>query len=112
MWKAKTTAGAWLLAQAIHPTAGASQLLAAAQTQTVVPALTGPDALRWRLFLVGLSFALVSILAQTLAPGSARQLLPIGLYYASGPHNAARSGRPGRPRVASSRRPAAAKEAS
>jgi hypothetical protein len=62
-----TIVSAWLLAKAIYPTADAGQLLAAAQNQTTVPALTGPDALRWRLFLVGLSSTLISIPAQTLA---------------------------------------------
>lgn len=62
-----TITSAWLLAQAISPTADAGQLLTAAQTQTAVPALIGPDALRWRLFLVGLSSTLISIPAQTLA---------------------------------------------
>jgi EmrB/QacA subfamily drug resistance transporter len=62
-----TIVSSWLLAHAIYPTADAGQLLAAAQTQTAVPALTGPDALRWRLFLVGLSSTLISIPAQTLA---------------------------------------------
>jgi hypothetical protein len=58
---------AWLLAQTIQPTANASQLLAAARTQTVTPAVAGPEALRWGLFLVGLSVTFVSIPAQTLA---------------------------------------------
>ncbi len=58
---------AWLIIQTIQPTATASQLLAAAQTQSTVPAVAGPDAVRWWLFLVGLSFALVAIPAQTLA---------------------------------------------
>jgi hypothetical protein len=62
-----TIVSSWLLAHAIYPTADASQLLVAAQTQTAVPALTGPDALRWRLFMVGLSSTLISIPAQTLA---------------------------------------------
>jgi MFS transporter, DHA2 family, multidrug resistance protein len=58
---------AWLLAQTIQPTATASQLLAAVQTQTTVPAVAGPDAVRWWLFLVGLSFTFIAIPAQTLA---------------------------------------------
>jgi DHA2 family multidrug resistance protein len=62
-----TIMSSWLIAHAIYPTADAGQLLAAAQTQTAVPVLAGPDALRWRLFMVGLSFTLISIPAQTLA---------------------------------------------
>lgn len=58
---------AWLLAQTIQPTATASQLLAAAQAQTAIPAVAGPDALRWGLFLVGLSFAMINVPVQTLA---------------------------------------------
>jgi len=64
---ALSTLSAWLLAQAIQPAATASQLLSAVQTQTTVPAVAGPDALRWGLFLVGLSFATVNIAVQTLA---------------------------------------------
>jgi EmrB/QacA subfamily drug resistance transporter len=60
-------ASATLLAQTIQPTADASQLLAAARTQTAMPAVAGPDALRWGLFLVGLSITFISIPAQTLA---------------------------------------------
>jgi MFS transporter, DHA2 family, multidrug resistance protein len=59
--------GAWLLAQTVQPTATAGQLLAAVQTQSTVPAVAGPDAVRWWLLIVGLSFALVAIPAQTLA---------------------------------------------
>jgi EmrB/QacA subfamily drug resistance transporter len=62
-----TIVSAGLLAQAIHPTANAAQLLAAVRTPGTVPALAGPDALRWRLLLVGLSSTLISIPAQTLA---------------------------------------------
>ncbi|HEV2458252.1 MAG TPA: hypothetical protein VGS80_07785, partial [Ktedonobacterales bacterium] len=62
-----TIISAGLLAQAIHPTANATQLLAAVRTPGTVPALAGPDALRWRLLLVGLSSTLISIPAQTLA---------------------------------------------
>lgn len=58
---------AWLLAQTIHPTADAGQLLAAAGTHTTVPAVAGPGTLRWGLFLVGLSLTFVSIPVQTLA---------------------------------------------
>ncbi len=58
---------AWLLAQAIQPTANAGQLFAAVQTQATVPAVAGPGALRWWLFIVGLSFAMVGIAVQTLA---------------------------------------------
>jgi len=59
--------GAWLLAQTLQPTATASQLLAAAQSQTTAPAVAGPDVLRWGFFLVGLSAACITIPAQTLA---------------------------------------------
>ncbi len=59
--------GAWLLSQTIQPTATASQLLAAARTQTAVPPVAGPDALRWGLLLIGLSFTFISIPVQTLA---------------------------------------------
>jgi hypothetical protein len=62
-----TIVSAGLLAQVIQPTADAARLLAAARTQAPVPALSGPDALRWRLFLVGMSSTLISIPAQTLA---------------------------------------------
>lgn len=58
---------AWLIAQTIQPTATASQLLVAAQTHTAVPSVVGPDAVRWDLFLVGLSFTFIAIPAQTLA---------------------------------------------
>ncbi|HEX9412536.1 MAG TPA: hypothetical protein VF916_03455, partial [Ktedonobacterales bacterium] len=58
---------AWLLAQTIQPTADAGQLLAAAQSHATVPAVAGPDALRWGLLLVGLSFTFIAIPAQTLA---------------------------------------------
>jgi DHA2 family multidrug resistance protein len=59
--------GAWLLVQTVQPTATAAQLVAAVQTQSAVPATAGADAVRWWLFIVGLSFALVAIPAQTLA---------------------------------------------
>lgn len=59
--------GTWMLAQTIQPTANASQLLAAAQAQTTVPSVAGPDALRWGFFLVGLSFTFIAIPVQTLA---------------------------------------------
>jgi DHA2 family multidrug resistance protein len=58
---------AWMLAQAIHPTATASQLIAAVQTHTAVPAVAGADDLRWGLLLVGLSFAMINVPVQTLA---------------------------------------------
>jgi EmrB/QacA subfamily drug resistance transporter len=58
---------AWLLAQAIHPTANASQLFATVQAHTTVPAVAGPGDLQWWLFIVGLSFAMVGIAVQTLA---------------------------------------------
>lgn len=57
---------AWQLAQTIHPTADAAQLLAAARTQTAVPSVAGPEALGWLLFLVGLSLTFVAIAMQTL----------------------------------------------
>jgi MFS transporter, DHA2 family, multidrug resistance protein len=56
---------AWILAQAIHQTANASQILAA--TRTPVPAVAGPVDLRWGMFLVGLGFAMVNVPLQTLA---------------------------------------------
>ena len=58
---------AWVLAQTIQPTATASQLVAAVQTQTAVPSVAGPEAVRWGLFLVGLSLAFVMVPVQTLA---------------------------------------------
>jgi EmrB/QacA subfamily drug resistance transporter len=64
---ALTVVSAGLLAQTIQPTADAAQLFAAARTQSTVPPLAGPDALRWRLLLVGMSSTLISIPAQTLA---------------------------------------------
>ncbi len=58
---------AWMLAQAIHPTANASQLLMAAQGHGSIAAIAGPDDLRWGLFFVGLSFTFINIPIQTLA---------------------------------------------
>src|SRR5260370_34471492 len=57
---------AWLLGQSIQPTADAGQLLDAAQSHATVTAVAGPDALRWGLLLVGLSFTFIAIPAQTL----------------------------------------------
>ncbi|HLZ23907.1 MAG TPA: DHA2 family efflux MFS transporter permease subunit [Ktedonobacterales bacterium] len=59
--------GAWLFAHTIQPTADAGQILAAVQTHTKIPAVVGPDELRWELFIVGLSFTLIAVAAQTLA---------------------------------------------
>ena len=67
MATALSALSAWLLAQAIHPTANASQLFATVQAHTTVPAVAGPGALQWWLFIVGLSFAMVGIAVQTLA---------------------------------------------
>jgi EmrB/QacA subfamily drug resistance transporter len=64
---ALTVVSAGLLAQTIQPTADAAQLFAAARTPGTVPPLAGPDALRWRLLLVGMSSTLIGIPAQTLA---------------------------------------------
>jgi DHA2 family multidrug resistance protein len=61
------TLSAWMLAQAIHTTATASQLVTAVQTRAAVPAVAGADDLRWGLLLVGLSFAMVNVPVQTLA---------------------------------------------
>ncbi len=61
------TLSAWMLAQAIHPTATASQLIASVQTRAAVPAVASADDLRWGLLLVGLSFAMVNVPVQTLA---------------------------------------------
>ncbi|HEV2237107.1 MAG TPA: DHA2 family efflux MFS transporter permease subunit [Ktedonobacterales bacterium] len=61
------TASAWVLAQSVQPTAGAAELLAAARAHAPVPALAGPELLRWRLFFVGLSFTFIGIPVQTLA---------------------------------------------
>ena len=58
---------AWLLARAIQPTATASQILAVVQTGKAVPAVAGPDDLRWGMFLMGLGFAMVNVPVQTLA---------------------------------------------
>jgi predicted MFS family arabinose efflux permease len=58
---------AWLLAQTIQPTASASQLVVAMQNQTPLPAVAGPEAVRWGLFLVGLSFTVMLTSVQTLA---------------------------------------------
>ncbi|MGH2515742.1 MAG: DHA2 family efflux MFS transporter permease subunit [Ktedonobacterales bacterium] len=63
---ALATVSAWLLAQTIHPTADAAQLLAAVRSQSPVPAVAGPEALGWLLFLVGLSLTFVAIAMQTL----------------------------------------------
>ena len=61
------TLSAWLLAQAIQPTATASQLIASLQRHAAVPATAGADDLRWGLLLVGLSFAMINVPVQTLA---------------------------------------------
>lgn len=61
------TVSAWLLANDIQPTAGASQIFAAIQQQTAIPAAAGPDAVRWWLLILGMGFAVVSIAVQTLA---------------------------------------------
>ncbi len=61
------TLSAWMLAQAIHPTATASQLIASVQARAAVPAVASADDLRWGLLLVGLSFAMVNVPVQTLA---------------------------------------------
>ncbi|MFI5272770.1 MAG: DHA2 family efflux MFS transporter permease subunit [Ktedonobacterales bacterium] len=58
---------AYLFAQTIHATADASQLLAAARGSAPVPAVAGPDALRWELLLLGLGIAIASVTVQTLA---------------------------------------------
>jgi DHA2 family multidrug resistance protein len=58
---------AWMLAQTIQPTANASQLFAAAQSGSAVPATVGPDGLRWGFFILGLSFTFINIPVQTLA---------------------------------------------
>ncbi len=60
-------ASAWIVAHIVQPTADASQLLASVQTHAAIPATAGPDALRWGLFLVGLSVTFVAIPVQTLA---------------------------------------------
>jgi len=59
--------GAWLLAQLVHPTADAAQLLAAAQAHSAVPAVAGAETLRWGLFVIGLSLTFMVIPVQTLA---------------------------------------------
>ncbi len=64
---ALSAGSAWLLTQIVHPTADAAQLLAAAQLHTAVPAVAGPDALRWGLFTIGLSLTFMGIPVQTLA---------------------------------------------
>jgi hypothetical protein len=58
---------AWVLAHTIQPTATASQLVAAVQTQTPIPAVAGAPAVRWGLFLFGLSFTFMLMTVQTLA---------------------------------------------
>ncbi len=58
---------AWQLTRIIHPTAGASQMIASAQSQTAIPTVAGPDDLRWLLFLIGLGFVMSAIATQTLA---------------------------------------------
>lgn len=64
---AVSAVSAWLLAHTIHPTATASQLLAAAQTHGVVSAAAGADDVCWWLFLVGLDFTFMNIPVQMLA---------------------------------------------
>jgi DHA2 family multidrug resistance protein len=58
---------AWAFAQTLQPTADANQMLAAATTHSAIAAVAGPDALRWWLFVVGLSFTMMNIAVQTLA---------------------------------------------
>lgn len=62
-----STVSAWMLANVIHPTATADQLLATVRTHAAVPAVAGPDDVRWGLFIVGLSFTFINIATQTLA---------------------------------------------
>ena len=64
---ALTTASAWQLAQVIHPTADAGQLIAALQTPAAIPALADADSMRWWLLILGMGFAIVGIAVQTLA---------------------------------------------
>jgi DHA2 family multidrug resistance protein len=58
---------AFVLAQTIHPTMDAGQLFTAAQDRSVIPSVAGPEDLRWGIFLVGMSFAMMNISVQTLA---------------------------------------------
>ena len=58
---------AWQFALVVHPTADASQLLTSLRTQTPVPAVAGPDDLRWWMFSLGMGFVMVAISVQTLA---------------------------------------------
>ena len=58
---------AWLLAHTIQPTADAGQLLAMVRTHATVPAVAGPESLRWELFIIGVGFTFVAISVQTLA---------------------------------------------
>lgn len=64
---ASSAGSAWLMAHIVNPTATLAQLVAAAQTHTPVAALAGPDALRWGLFMSGLSVTFIGIPMQTLA---------------------------------------------
>ena len=67
MGAALSAVSSWLLAHTIQPTATASQLLAAAQTHSVVAPVASAEDVRWWLFLVGLSFTFMNIPVQTLA---------------------------------------------
>ncbi|HKS69834.1 MAG TPA: DHA2 family efflux MFS transporter permease subunit [Ktedonobacterales bacterium] len=58
---------AWQFARIVHPTAGAAQILASAATHTPIPAVAGPDDLRWWMFALGLGFMMINISVQTLA---------------------------------------------
>ena len=64
---ALSATSAWLLAHTVHPTATASQLLAATQTHSAIPTVASADDVRWWLFLVGVSFTFMNIPVQTLA---------------------------------------------
>ncbi|HEX6816787.1 MAG TPA: DHA2 family efflux MFS transporter permease subunit [Ktedonobacterales bacterium] len=64
---ALTTASAWLLAQTVHPTATAAQLLASAKTGVPVPSVAGPSAMAWWMFALGMGFVMVAVSVQTLA---------------------------------------------
>ena len=64
---ALTTASAWLLAQTVHPTASAAQLLTSARTGTPVQNVAGPGAMAWWMFALGMGFVIVAVSVQTLA---------------------------------------------
>lgn len=64
---ALSIASAWLMAQAIHATADARQILASVQSNAPIPATAGAEDVRWQMLILGIGFAIIAISVQTLA---------------------------------------------